>query len=168
MWVSHIDISGCSHSQHLKKEHGGGGLVAQSCPTLGTPWTVAHQAPLSMGFPKQEYWGGLPFPSPGDLPDPGIKPRSPALQADSLPTKLWGKPQRKNMERYFFWNNSYLDTSQLTLKNTCIFWSLPPFTSLPNWYDNARVGWVERFFPEGQVWGFFLWMCIVGKLTQVR
>ena len=66
----------------------GGGLVAKSCPTLATPWTVARQAPLSMGFSKQEYWSGLPFPSPGDLPNPGIEPRSPALQADSLPTEL--------------------------------------------------------------------------------
>ena len=65
----------------------GGGLVAKSCLTLVTPWTVAHQAPLSMGFSRQEYWSGLPFPSPGDLPDPGIEPRSPALQADSLPTE---------------------------------------------------------------------------------
>ena len=65
-----------------------GGLVAKSCPTLATPWTVACQAPLFMGFSRQEYWSGLPFPSPGDLPDPGIEPRSPALQADSLPTEL--------------------------------------------------------------------------------
>ena len=71
---------------------GGGGLVAQSCPTLATPWTVAHQAPLSMGFSRQEYWSGLPFPSPGDLPNPGIEPRSPALQADDLLTELCGKP----------------------------------------------------------------------------
>ena len=49
-----------------------------------TSWTIANQAPLSMGFPKQEYWSGLPFPSPGDLPDPGIEPRSPAFQADTL------------------------------------------------------------------------------------
>ena len=48
------------------------------------PWTVAYQAPPSMGFSRQEYWSGLPFPSPGDLPDPGIKPGSPALQADAL------------------------------------------------------------------------------------
>ena len=66
----------------------GDGLVAKSCPTLGTPWTVARQAPLCMGFSRQEYWSGLPFPSPGDLPSPGIEPRSPALQADSLPTEL--------------------------------------------------------------------------------
>ena len=49
-----------------------------------TPWTVDHQAPPSMGFSRQEYWTELPFPSPGDLPDPGIEPRSPALQADAL------------------------------------------------------------------------------------
>ena len=66
-----------------------GGLVAQSCPSLEIPWTIAHQSPLSMGFSRWEYWSDLPFPSPGDLPDPGIKPRSPALQADSLLTELW-------------------------------------------------------------------------------
>ena len=51
---------------------------------FATPWTVAHQAPLSLGFSRQEYWSGSPFPSPGDLPDPGIKPGSLALQVDSL------------------------------------------------------------------------------------
>ena len=59
---------------------------------FATPWTVAHQAPLSMGFSRQEYWNGLPFPSPANLPDPGIEPRSPALQADSLPSELPRKP----------------------------------------------------------------------------
>ena len=62
---------------------GGGGLVTKSCPTLVTPGTVAHQAPLSMGFPRQEHWSGLPFPPPGDLPESGIELKSPALQADS-------------------------------------------------------------------------------------
>ena len=57
-----------------------------------TPWTVIHQAPLSMGFSKQEYWSGSPFPSPGDLPDPGIEHRLPALQVDSLPSEPPGKP----------------------------------------------------------------------------
>ena len=60
------------------------GKVAQSCSTFVTPWTVAHQAPPPMGFPRKEYWSGLPFPSPGDLPDSGIEPRSPTLQADAL------------------------------------------------------------------------------------
>ena len=70
---------------------GCGGLVTKSCPTLATPWTVANQAPLPMGFSRQEYWSGLPFPSPGDLSDPGIELGSPALQAESLPTELRGK-----------------------------------------------------------------------------
>ena len=69
----------------------GDGLVAKSCPTLVTPWTVACQDPLSKGFSRQEYWSRLLFPSPRDLLDPGIKPRSPALQADSLLTDLQGK-----------------------------------------------------------------------------
>ena len=71
---------------------GGGGLIAKSCPTLVTPRTVACQVPLSMGFSRQEYWSGLLFPSPGDLPEPGIEPWSPTFQADSLLTELWGKP----------------------------------------------------------------------------
>ena len=69
----------------------GDGLVTKLCLTLVTPWTAACQAPLSMGFSREEHWSGLPFPSPGDLPHPGIEPRSPALQADFLPTELQGK-----------------------------------------------------------------------------
>ena len=61
---------------------------------FATPWTVAHQGSPSMGFSRQEYWSGLPFPSPGDLPDPGIEPRSPALQADALTSEPPGKPQQ--------------------------------------------------------------------------
>ena len=59
---------------------------------LATPWTAAHQAAPSIGFSRQEYWGGLPFPSPGDLPDPEIKPGSPELQADALPSEPPEKP----------------------------------------------------------------------------
>ena len=59
---------------------------------FGTPWTGAQQAPLSMGFSQQEYWSGSPFPSPGDLPDPGIEPRSPTLEADALTSEPPGKP----------------------------------------------------------------------------
>ena len=71
-------------------------LVTQSCPTLCHPWTVAHQAPLSLEFPRQEYRSGLPFPSPGDLPNVGggVEPRSPTLQADSLPSETPGKSCR--------------------------------------------------------------------------
>ena len=75
---------------------------------LVTPETVAWQAPPSTGFSRQEYWSGLPFPSPGDLPDPGIEPRSPAFQADSLLTELWGKPylyvvEVKTLILQFWW-----------------------------------------------------------------
>ena len=64
-----------------------------------TPWTVAYKAPLSMEFSRQEYWSGLPFPFPGDLPDPGIKPGSPALQADTLLSELRGKPPNLSVNR---------------------------------------------------------------------
>ena len=69
------------------------------------PWTVAHQDRLSIGFSRQEYWSGLPFSSPGDLPDPGIEPRSPTLQAEALTSEPPGKPpdnilQRKQQKTY--------------------------------------------------------------------
>ena len=60
---------------------------------FATPWTVADQASPSMGFSRQEYWSGLPFPSPGDLPDPGIEPGSPTLEADALTSEPPGKPE---------------------------------------------------------------------------
>ena len=65
---------------------------------FATPWTVAQQAPPSMGFSRQEYWSGLPFPSPGSLPNPGIEPRSPALQADALTSEPPGKPMAESEE----------------------------------------------------------------------
>ena len=93
-------------------------LALRCChvPLFVTPWTVACQAPLSMEFSWQEYWSGLPFPSLGDLPNPGIKPVSPALQENSLPTEPSGKQFVKNKsclrqsighKNYFsqiFWN----------------------------------------------------------------
>ena len=72
--------------------HSGGGLVTKLCLTFAIPWTVACQAPLSMGFSRWEYWSGLPFPFPEGLPYTVVEPRSPALQVDSLPAEIWGKP----------------------------------------------------------------------------
>ena len=72
-------------------------LVIHSYLTLCDPIDCSHQAPPSVGFSRQEYWSGLPFPTPGDLPDPEIEPRSPAFQSDSLPTELQGKPIYVNM-----------------------------------------------------------------------
>jgi len=77
-------------------------LVAKSCPTLVIPWTVAQQASLSMRFPRQEYWSGLPFSSPGDLPNPGIEPWSLAGRG-SLPSELPGNSQNHIEEQ-----NNYL------------------------------------------------------------
>ena len=71
-------------------------LVSLVMSDSATLWTIAHQAPLSKGFCRQEYWSGLPFPSPEDLPDPGIKPRSPALQADALTSEPPGKKSGKD------------------------------------------------------------------------
>ena len=83
--------------------------VAQSCPTLCNPMNCSLPASPSMGFSRQGYWSGLPFPSPGDLPNPGIEPGSPALQADTLPSEpqiipfllFWVK--KKSREREPFW-----------------------------------------------------------------
>ena len=67
-------------------------LVAKSCPTLAIPWTAAHQAPLSMGFSRQDYWSVLPFPTPGNLPYPEIRPQSPALAGGLFITESSGRP----------------------------------------------------------------------------
>ena len=69
---------------------------------FATPWTVAYQAPPSMGFSRQECWSGLPFSSPGDLPDPGIEPGSPTLQADALSSEPPGNPRRFRAETKFY------------------------------------------------------------------
>ena len=72
-------------------------MKSLSCVRLFvTPWTIAYQTALSMGFSRQESWSGLPFPSPGDLSDPGIEPRFPALEADALTSEPPGKPYRIN------------------------------------------------------------------------
>ena len=81
-------LAGCHLWGHTESDttEATAAAVAKSCLTLVILWTC--QAPLSMGFSRQEYWSGLPFPSPGDLPNSGIEPRSPALQADDLPAEL--------------------------------------------------------------------------------
>ena len=103
----------------------GADLVTKSCPSVVTPWTVARQAPLSIGFPGQGYWSWLPFPSPRDLPDPVVEPRSPALQADSPGSLEPDGPDPKhaplvtNPHLFWFSSNS--------------FWnSLPSFSRVPH------------------------------------
>lgn len=79
-------------------------LVAKSCLTLCDPWTVAYQTPLSMGFPRQECWSRLPFPSPEDLPDPGTEPTSLALAGQLFTTEPPGKPHIDCYIGYYVYN----------------------------------------------------------------
>ena len=97
--------------------------VAQSSPTLCDP--VAYQASPSIKFSRQRYWSGLPFPSPGDLPNPGVKPRSPTLQADALPSEPPGKPE--GVER----PNCRVIIIAISPLMDCIHFYL--FTCLPAW-----------------------------------
>ena len=85
---------------------------------FAAPWTVAYQAPLSMEFSSQEYWSGFPFPSLGDLPDPGIEPRSPALQADTLPSEPPEQLYYENGCKPF--NNCQNHSSLLALFMSCM------------------------------------------------
>ena len=93
-----------------------------SCVWLfATPWTVTHQAPLSMEFSRQEYWSGLPFPSPGYLPNPGIEPGSPALQANSVPSESLGKPLKE-----VAWSiNAYTLTRRVPVQPSLVIQSCP-------------------------------------------
>ena len=95
-------------------------LVTQSCET---PWTVARQAPLPMGFSRQEYWSRFPCPSPGDLPNPGIEPRSPSLQADSLLSEPPGKPS--------YSSNSLSSPTHLVWEPSFLLWIDKALTQSP-------------------------------------
>ena len=95
-------------------------LVTQLCPT---PWTVAHQSPLFMGFPRQEYWRGLPCPSPGDLPDPGMELTSPALVGGFFTTEPLGKPSSKISKTISLWKLEHILPSILwgiQVKGDCL------------------------------------------------
>ena len=91
-----------------------------------TPWTVAYQTSPSMGFSRQEYQSGLPFPSPGDLPNPGIEPRSPTLQADVLPSELPQKWQK--IVEHYPWTVAYQDPLSMGFSRQ-EYWSGLPFSS---------------------------------------
>ena len=103
-----------------------------SCVRLfAAPWTVAYQAPLSMGFSRQEYWSGLPFPSPGDLPHPGIKPRSPASQADALPSEPPGSPSW--LRSHNFVTQESAVSSLVRQNNKAILFYFPPTSVSKIW-----------------------------------
>ena len=97
-------------------------MKSLSCVRLfATPWTVAYKALRSMGFSRQEYRSGLPFPSPGDLPNPGIEPRSPALQTDALPSAATWRPKEnpnKIWHSFHFWNISLAAIRRMNFTET--------------------------------------------------
>ena len=109
---------------------------------FATPWTVARQAPLSLEFSRQEYWSGLPFPSPGDLPDPGIKPGAPVLQVDSLPSEPLGKPPGKE--------DSVSSVHLNFLGNSFKIYKINISVSLPVQYcvDPCRVPWSHQLCAQ--------------------
>jgi len=129
------------------------GLVAKSYPTLATPWTATCQAPLSMGFSGEEYWSGLPFPFPGDLPNPGIKPGSPALQADFLPTELQGKPMMCGIcFRIIQWQGEGQEWVELQMKD------------FPNELMIIEAGW---WILVGSLY-YSTFLCSIIKLKKLK
>ena len=109
---------------------------------FATPWTLAHQAPLSLEFSRQEYWSGLPFPSPEDLPDPGIEPGAPVLQVDSLPSEPLGKPPGKE--------DSVSSVHLNFLGNSLKIYKINISISLPVQYcvDPCRVPWSQQLCAQ--------------------
>ena len=87
--------------------------------SFGTSWTIAHQVPLSMGFLRQDYWNGLPFPSPGDLPEPGIKSTAPALGGKFFTTEPPGKTTT-HLQVLFFFFNLYSNLHQILLAHSSV------------------------------------------------
>ena len=143
-------------------------LVAQSCPSnsMQTLWTVACQAPLSMEFSRQEYWIGLPFPSLGYLPDPGMDPRSPSLQADSVSSK---PPEKSPIS--FLWNSTWhpiLHSHNLALKSKSfhVLLSESPLPGLcPQLWNKEDQGTSFHILLRGPTlvwhWWWELGMCFV-------
>ena len=111
---------------------------------FATPWTVAFQAPPSMGFSRQKCWSGLPFPSPGDLPDPGIEPGSPALQADALLSEPPGNYTLKEMS----WGYSESSKRRTDLWKHRKLYSPESCSGLGSWRNNPRTK-KEEWKDEG-------------------
>ena len=125
---------------------------------FATPWTVAYQAPPSMGFSRQEYWSRLPFPSPRDLPTPGIEPQSPTLQADALPYEPLGKPKKEINK-----NNVDPTILQYWNSNSLTIWCKQPTPWKRPWCwerlkaggerdDRGWDGWMASLTPWTWIW----------------
>ena len=128
-------------------------VCAPSCPTLSTPWTIAHQAPLSLEFSRQAYWSGLSFPTSGHLPNPGIEPVSPALAGGFFTTSTtWEAPEGSQMATFI---SSCLITMQLIrifLSKYCHF--------LLNISPETKLVQLE-LLPLNE--DFMLWLLLAGR-----
>ena len=126
--------------------------VAQIRPTLCDPWTVAHQAPLSMGFSRQEYWSGLPFPSAKDLPDLGIKPAS--LESPALAGRFFiTAPGKQIRQRNTLFNK---ETKKIYYLDTLLSKQTAPNLRLPNkgWWLKVKMGETERKYWKFSCFAF--------------
>ena len=129
-----------------------------------TSWTAAHQDPLSTGFLRQEYWSGFPFPSPGNLPKPGIKHGSPTLQVDSLPTEPPGKSFQGSIYVYMLLNLFvfllifyYKGVSAKNLEGESLIYTL-------QWVSHSRT----LILDNGHVFVFYIWEKYLGRLNNYR
>ena len=140
-WIYSFLLSMIFDAVHSESES----KVAQSCPTLCDPMDCSPPGSSVHGILQQEYWSGLPFPSPGDLPNPGIKPRSPALQADVLPSEPPGKPQEKELK----WSEvKSLSHVRLCDPVDCS----PPSSSVHGILQARTLEWVAVSFSRGSSW----------------
>ena len=121
-----------------------------------TPWTVAHQAPPSMGASRQEYWSGVPFPSPGDLPDPGIEPGSPAFQADTLTSEPPESPRGPLNPALYLRGLEIFSVSSVSLPMGAQFerWTPPAFIWRDTVQPNTERASLPLFQSSFQIWCF--------------
>ena len=128
---------------------------------FATPWTVAYQAPLSKRFSRQEYWSGLPFPSPGDCPNPGIKPWSSALQADSLPAAPPGKP----CDQHIAWIKCYESYLSLNVQLFSVRPKIPFPCEYPVFPHDIFISFIHLHWHLGMLFGCINFIYILhGKL----
>ena len=143
-------------------------LVIKSCPTLGTLRLVAHQASLSMGFSRQESWSGLPFPSPGDLFHPGIEPKCPALQVDSLPTELQGNTPHYRWHSHHFPLDAHLCLASLLTKQNCFLFVLSQLLLLCCVSNNELCSCLYSLASMRNAFFFFFEKCIFLLGTKIQ
>ena len=151
----HNVLTMCQPSKSSQEESIEPHVCAQSCLTSAIPWTVAGQAPLSMGFPRQEYWSGLPFPSPRDLPALGTEPEfpmSPALAGRFFTTEPPGKPRRKMLSLFYMQRRLKLREVKRLGQSHCVRWVVKSHSNpAPTGCRACVLGYLIRTQVRGQL-----------------